>query len=93
MATRNKRLWLTLEGSKADAITEAALEYGMPVSSFAGLCAWMGYGVMMRTLKPESAYTPEQQVKMYLAAKAAGIDVKPPNSEEFKTALEAQRDV
>lgn len=73
MASNNKRLWLTLEGSKADAITAAAEDYGMPISSFAGLCAWIGFKSIIRQIDPDKMLTTEQWVDIIEAAKKRGI--------------------
>ena len=80
----NKRIWLTTEASKIDAMADMADRYGIPVSVYVGMCAWIGHKTMVRTLEPESAYTPEQMVKMFIAAKAQGLDVQEPDSEELK---------
>lgn len=88
MAT--KRMWLTTEESKADAMVASAEKYGMPVSAFCGLCAWMGYKSLIRAIEPESAYTPEQMVQMYIAAKAQGLDVIEPEG-EMKKLIEATK--
>jgi hypothetical protein len=81
-----KRMWLTSEESKVDALAATAEKYGMSTSAFAGLCAWMGYKMLMRTIEPENLFTPSQMVEMYMAAKAQGLDVVEP--EEFKKVLE-----
>lgn len=88
----NKRMWLTSEPSKIDEITATAERYGIPASNFAGLCAWMGYKTLMRTIEPENLFSPSQMVEMYMAAKAQGMDVIEPDSEQFKRMIEAARD-
>lgn len=79
-----KRVWLTSEADKVDAMLKTADSYGMPVSNYVGMCAWIGHRIMLRTLEPESVYTPEQMVQMYMAAKAQGLDVIQPDSDEMK---------
>jgi hypothetical protein len=77
-----KRMWLTSEESKVEALTATAERYGMPASVFAGLCAWMGYKVLMRTIEPEAVFSPEQLVDMYKHAKDKGLDVQDPSEVE-----------
>ena len=84
-----KRIWLTSEESKVQAFEDAASRYGMPVSAFVGLCAWMGYRQLMRALEPESFFTPTQIVEMYQAAKERGLAVVDEDSDEFKQLMEA----
>lgn len=86
MAT--KRVWLTSEESKVDAMLEMADRYGMPVSNYVGLCAWLGHKIMVRTIEPENYFTPEQMVQMYIAAKEQGLEVQEPESEEMKRMIE-----
>lgn len=82
MAT--KRIWLTSEEEKVDLMLRTAEAYGIPVSNYVGLCAWIGHRIMLRTLEPESVYTPEQIVQMYMAAKAQGLDVIEPETDQMK---------
>lgn len=85
----SKRIWLTSEESKVKAFEDAAGRYGMPVSAFVGLCAWLGYKQLMRTIEPESFFTPAQIVEMYQLAKEKGLAVVDEDSDEFKQLMEA----
>ena len=88
MAT--KRVWLTSEESKIDEMVDAAARFGAPVSVYVGMCAWIGHRQLLRTLEPESVYTPEQMVQMYIAAKAQGLDVVEPEG-EMRNLIEAAK--
>lgn len=68
-----KRAWFTLEESKVDAILAAAQDYGMPTSSFAGLCTWVGFNSVMRQINPEKMMTAEQWVDVIEAAQKRGL--------------------
>lgn len=73
MARNTKRLWLTLEETKVQAIVDTAEDYGMPVSSFAGLCAWVGFNTVIRQINPEKMLNTEQWVDLIEAAKKRGL--------------------
>lgn len=71
--SNTKRVWLTFETSKVDAIIAAAEDYGMPVSSFAGLCAWIGFKTIIRQIDPDKMLTTDQWVDIIEAAKKRGL--------------------
>lgn len=68
-----KRIFVTLEASKVDAILAAADDYGMSYSNFGGLCAWIGFKTMMRSIDPEKMLTVDQWVDIIEAAQKRGI--------------------
>ena len=73
MPKNTKRLSVTLEACKVDAIMAAADDYGMSIAGFGGLCTWMGFKAVMRSIDPEKMLTTDQWVDIIEAAKNRGL--------------------
>lgn len=60
MALDTVRVWTRFTPEKAAQLQKWADEQGMTLAQFVSLCAWVGARQVMRTLEPETFFSPEQ---------------------------------